>query len=415
MISAPAGFGKTTLLSELVQSAGCAKTWLTLDEEDNDPVRFLRYLSAALSRAGVAVQIEISQALLAPLGCEMQLASWINQIADSNRSILLALDDYHRITAQPVHNLLAYLLDHQPPNLISSVWPAAYPTADCRPVIYLPADGKIPYRQNLRQAGCADPYPGCRSPARIGNQGLTEYPAPLSTNDPLTGEWNDSLSGEYLWTNVNFGEAVSEVMTPLTWSLLRRFRQEWADLQSIPVFGNLGGHLYLNVSYYASAMKAIGKSQTEILASMEDTLHMPVAEGMDIPVVPIPKSRILVYGLTYTIEQFRWWNDARRLPAFLAATPTWCRAKRQQIAQITQPEHLRRLWEDELLPHSLRGYRRVLGSAMRFTGYASDLRQDLNKPDGCGERRYTPDQFEQRWRAACQSRPADWAGESGAC
>lgn len=198
-----------------------------------------------------------------------------------------------------------------------------------------------------------------------------------SQNIPLTREWNDSLSGEFLWTNVNFGEAVSEVMTPLTWSLLRRFRQEWANIQDLPVFGNLGGHLYLNVSYYASAMHAIGKSQPEILDSMEDTLHMPVAEGMDIPVAPIPKSRLFVYGFTFMLEQLRWLRCARSLPAFLAANPRWCRAKCQQIAQITRPEQLAPLWEDELLPYSLHGYLGVLSSAMRFTNYVAPLRQDL--------------------------------------
>jgi rifampicin phosphotransferase len=192
-------------------------------------------------------------------------------------------------------------------------------------------------------------------------------------------EWNDTLSGEYLWTNVNFGEAVSEVMTPLTWSLLRRFRQEWSDLQRIPVFGNLGGRLYFNVSYIASAMKAVGKSQAEILVAMEDTLHMPVAEGMDIPVVPITKSKLLAYALSYTLEQVRWWSDAHSLPAFLAATPAWCRVKRQQINEITKPEDLGRLWKAELLPYCLHAYRGVLGSALRFTGYAAAIHQDLSE------------------------------------
>ncbi len=196
-------------------------------------------------------------------------------------------------------------------------------------------------------------------------------------SESIESKWNDSLSGEYLWTNVNFGEAVSEVMTPLTWSLLRRFRQEWSNVQGIPIFGNLGGRLYLNVSYYASVLKAIGKNQAEILASMEDTLHMPVAQDMDIPVVPIPRSRLLGIGLRYTLDQLRWWCDARSLPAFFAATPAWCRTKRQQISGITQPGALSRLWEEQLMPHNLRAYRGVLSSAMRFTGFTAALRKDL--------------------------------------
>jgi hypothetical protein len=68
-----------------------------------------------------------------------------------------------------------------------------------------------------------------------------ENDVPSSAHESVPSEWNDSLTGEYLWTKENFGEAVSELITPLTWSLLWRFRQEWSDIQGIPVFGNLGG------------------------------------------------------------------------------------------------------------------------------------------------------------------------------
>lgn len=118
LIAAPAGFGKTTLLSELIASAGAGLpvAWVSLDERDNEPARFGTYFLAAL----VTLEIGVGENLLARLGSrqppplEAVFTELVNQIAEVPDDFALVLDDYHLITAEPVHAALTFLLNHQP-------------------------------------------------------------------------------------------------------------------------------------------------------------------------------------------------------------------------------------------------------------------------------------------------------------
>ncbi len=122
LISAPAGFGKTTLLSEWRASAAGQRwplSWLSLDEGDGDPARFLAYLIAALQRIDPAVG-HATQAMLQspqPPPPEALLTALINDVANVASPFALVLDDYHVIDSPPVHQHVAFLLDHQPPQL----------------------------------------------------------------------------------------------------------------------------------------------------------------------------------------------------------------------------------------------------------------------------------------------------------
>ncbi|MBN1812574.1 MAG: tetratricopeptide repeat protein [Anaerolineae bacterium] len=107
LVSAPAGFGKTTLVSAWAVSYGSPVAWLSLDEGDNDLARFLTYLAAALRMAGVEIEGGISDA-------EAFLTTLVNQVSLVPEPFLLVLDDYHLVTAQPVHDALAFFLDHMP-------------------------------------------------------------------------------------------------------------------------------------------------------------------------------------------------------------------------------------------------------------------------------------------------------------
>jgi len=123
LVSAPAGFGKTTLVSEWAASVGARPAsprqvaWLSLDEGDNDPTRFLAYLSAALRTVGVEVEEGIFAGAGAPAAMEARLTTLVNQVNTALAPFILVLDDYHFITAQPVHDALTFFLDHLPPNL----------------------------------------------------------------------------------------------------------------------------------------------------------------------------------------------------------------------------------------------------------------------------------------------------------
>jgi LuxR family maltose regulon positive regulatory protein len=119
LVSAPAGFGKTTLLSEWVEQGNLTAAWLSLDEGDNDLARFLMYTTASLQEAEPDIG-EISLTILQssqPSSAEPALTALINDIANSQLPIALILDDYHHITNHAIHDALIYLLNHQPNNL----------------------------------------------------------------------------------------------------------------------------------------------------------------------------------------------------------------------------------------------------------------------------------------------------------
>ncbi|HKP52896.1 MAG TPA: AAA family ATPase, partial [Chloroflexia bacterium] len=121
LISAPAGFGKTTLVSEWV--AGCDRqvAWLSLDEGDNDPTRFLTYVVTALrtiaANVGEGVLRVLQSPAAAPPPAESILTALLNEIATGPDNLVLVLDDYHVIDARPVDSALTFLLDHLPPQM----------------------------------------------------------------------------------------------------------------------------------------------------------------------------------------------------------------------------------------------------------------------------------------------------------
>jgi len=118
LISAPAGFGKTTLLSDWLQQTDRPAAWLSLDEGDNDLARFLAYLIAALQRIDPQIGQTAQAMLQAPRGAsqpEPLLTTLVNDIAATAKPFILVFDDYHLIEASPIHQAVSFLLDHLPP------------------------------------------------------------------------------------------------------------------------------------------------------------------------------------------------------------------------------------------------------------------------------------------------------------
>lgn len=118
LISAPAGFGKTTLLSEWAADCCLPVAWLTLDEEDDNPKRFMEYFVAALQTIdpmiGAGDQAEM-QSLMAPTA-EIYLTNLINEIASSSKlkgGFVMVLDDYNEIQSPSIHSALAFIIEHQ--------------------------------------------------------------------------------------------------------------------------------------------------------------------------------------------------------------------------------------------------------------------------------------------------------------
>jgi LuxR family maltose regulon positive regulatory protein len=125
LISAPAGYGKTTLLSQWLEveaeQASLTFAWVSLDEQDNDPIRLWRHIAEALHRvtpeedfaADVIGRVSVvGQGLV-----EITLPMLINDIAALPQRMVLVLDDYQFITEDDCHNSVAFFLEHLPENI----------------------------------------------------------------------------------------------------------------------------------------------------------------------------------------------------------------------------------------------------------------------------------------------------------
>jgi LuxR family maltose regulon positive regulatory protein len=127
LISASAGFGKTTLVSEWIASCERPVVWLSLDEGDNDPTHFLIYFVAALQTLalseveGIAANIGVGVLGVLqspqPPPIESILTAMINEITAIPDTFIFVLDDYHIIDSKPVDNTIAFLLEHLPPQM----------------------------------------------------------------------------------------------------------------------------------------------------------------------------------------------------------------------------------------------------------------------------------------------------------
>jgi LuxR family maltose regulon positive regulatory protein len=119
LISAPAGFGKTTLLSEWVASCSLPVAWLSLDEGDSDPSRFIAYLVASLQtlapNIGARVLAVLQSPQLPPL--EQILTALLNETTTTLEDFVLILDDYHVVDSKAVDQALTFLLEHLPPQM----------------------------------------------------------------------------------------------------------------------------------------------------------------------------------------------------------------------------------------------------------------------------------------------------------
>lgn len=116
LLSAPAGFGKTTLLTQWISRYKSRTAWLSLDKSDADPTMFVQYLIAALRSVVPDIGREALGSLHSdPLPVDLIFTSLLNEIADLSEVLLLVLDDYHLIENETIHTITRFLIEHSPP------------------------------------------------------------------------------------------------------------------------------------------------------------------------------------------------------------------------------------------------------------------------------------------------------------
>ncbi|UCC88337.1 MAG: AAA family ATPase, partial [Anaerolineales bacterium] len=132
LVSAPAGYGKTTLVSNWLRTLTCDPSpaegegrvevraaWLSLDEGDNDPISFLHYLLSALQRIVPSLRVDLVGTLqgMQPTQFDALMSLLVNEVTEGAAPFVLVLDDFHVIQAQPILEMVTFLLEHMPPQM----------------------------------------------------------------------------------------------------------------------------------------------------------------------------------------------------------------------------------------------------------------------------------------------------------
>jgi pyruvate,water dikinase len=173
--------------------------------------------------------------------------------------------------------------------------------------------------------------------------------ASLQGYDPATGDWNDSLTGDFLWSRNNFGEARPDVMSPFTYSLSEKVWSEVSFLPGYHLSGNICGRYYANVSVAVSMSLAMGRSMEGTLVAMEGLLGN-VPDGLEIPLVPLPRSAMLLALPRMIRLGLKERAGAKRVPEFLETNPGRCKALRQRIWDTEDRDRLIALWHEVIMP-----------------------------------------------------------------
>ncbi len=201
--------------------------------------------------------------------------------------------------------------------------------------------------------------------------------------DPASGEFNDSLTGDYVWSCVNIGEAVSVVMTPFTWSVMCRAYNEMNLAPGYNVVGNIGGRAYQNVSVMVASFRALGRNLEDLNREMGG-VRDEYLESMDQYLVPLPGVTfwaVLPNALRMLQKQRQ---GLKNLEAFLSENPGWCRETCQRIEAAQTADELVSL-ADRFLTRTLESFWRTVATVWRSGEQVGRLRRELTELVGAAD------------------------------
>lgn len=179
----------------------------------------------------------------------------------------------------------------------------------------------------------------------------------LKAGNPDTYELNDTLDGDFLWTNTNVGEAMSDVFTPLSWSVIRALDEEQMVVPGYYLFsGNICGRMYSNISMALSMYPAFGKDYKPMLKKMNDIFGQ-MTEEASIPIYPFSGLELIKAmkpGLIHTLKKSR--EAAKAMPHYLEDTPKWCSRMKERIRGVKSNKELLDLWEEEIWAYNCKAF-----------------------------------------------------------
>ncbi|CAM3184321.1 PEP/pyruvate-binding domain-containing protein [Stackebrandtia soli] len=175
---------------------------------------------------------------------------------------------------------------------------------------------------------------------------------PITVRGTEREVWNDSLTGDFLWTAGNLGEAVPTVMTPLTWSSVKETVEIAMGIPEVGDFkltGNIGGRLYLNYTLLLDTTAAIGLGR--LMRTMSALIFGSIPEDVVVPRIPLSRLRIareaVPAGIAFQRAILRY---HRRLPKYLEEFPERCEKAHRAIAAASNMDDLDRVWREVCTP-----------------------------------------------------------------
>lgn len=172
--------------------------------------------------------------------------------------------------------------------------------------------------------------------------------------NPATGEWNDTLTGDLLWTNANFSEAIPDVMTPCTWSWWG-----WLHTATLPltvsghsITGNIGGRAYANLTFLLALYGSAGMDATVALRNESETFG-GIPAGVAVPLLPVSRMESLRCLFGFLRTGVLMFLASLRAPRVVTQNRDWCCATRERIASSNTGAELCRLWDTVIAPYAV--------------------------------------------------------------
>jgi rifampicin phosphotransferase len=204
---------------------------------------------------------------------------------------------------------------------------------------------------------------------------------PITTLQAETEEWNDSLLGDYLWSSTNFGEALPDVMTPMTWSMMQVFfdvNRLGVETETLPMGGNIGGRMYMNLTMMASLFSALGFSRAKIVELVAEAFG-DIPDGVEIPILPMTRWEAIKAFLPNGFRRFRLVNRMKKqLPAFVAETPAKTEQFKASILTAQTPAELLQLW-NTLNPELQETMLMLAAGTSDYKNFSRFRRAELNR------------------------------------
>jgi pyruvate,water dikinase len=176
----------------------------------------------------------------------------------------------------------------------------------------------------------------------------------LSAGNLDSYELNESLTGDFLWSNTNVGESMSEVVTPLTWSILRKLDESYNILPGHYLLsGNLNGRIYSNISFPISIFATFGLNTKKVIHKMKNVFG-EIPDETRISIYPFSKSELIKIILSnFKVQLQRKKKAKKSLPHFIHNTSSWCVSMKHQIQKANILKQLEQLWTEDLWKHNV--------------------------------------------------------------